>query len=333
MFGFYKDAALRPDLKPHYEQFPFKPFLDREFTVVTLKGLTHQEGNRQIEIHVESEQGEARFGSVWRRHAKLILTVPKCQGVGVQGALGGFRVHSLDSPLMVQGGGNRDYQARYEVTNLGGPLTTSGMPIHRIDGVKGDVSILATAYAEDVHTPHDSNGVTMRPVPPQESSYKDIQGGLWARFCRADLSLEGIMGRVDVENDFGKTVWRSVRPIAAMDHRIVSQSGTTEVRLSPAALGKLRLTLFTECGAVRLPKGDNGLQSLMFHGSMGDVTSRSWHGFFTGNRDDRRGELSDSLYERIPATVQGKRRPQGIDIISRAGTITYEPIADGASGP
>ena len=95
---------------------------------------------------------------------------------------------------MVQGTGNRDYQARYEVTDLGGSLTTSGIPIHHIDGVKGDVSILATAYGENINTSHGPDGVTMRPVRPQESSYKDIQGNLRARFCRADLDPGGDLG-------------------------------------------------------------------------------------------------------------------------------------------
>src|SRR5205823_3693414 len=103
-----------PDLKPIYEQWPFKPFLDHDFTVVTLKGLTHEEGNRQIEVDVKSERGDGRSSSVWRRHAKLFLFVPKCQGVGVRGALGGFRAQSLNGPLMVEGSGNRDYQTRYE---------------------------------------------------------------------------------------------------------------------------------------------------------------------------------------------------------------------------
>lgn len=64
----------------------------------------------------------------------------------------------------------------------------------------------------------------------------------------------------------------------------------------------------------------------MFHGSMGDVISRSWHGFFTGSRNDR-GDTSHSLYLRLPAALRGEGRSPGIDIISRAGTVTYEPIA------
>ena len=309
-FGFYKAAADRPALRPEYDRFPFKPFLDREFTVVSIKGLTHDEGNRQIQVETKNAEGAGSVSSKWRRHAKLILTVPKCQGVGVKGALGGFRVHSLKAPLMVQGGGDRDYQARYVVANLEGPFTASDIPIHQIDGVKGDVSILATAYAEDTQTSHGPDGVTMRPVAPPDSTYKDIQGNLHARFCRATLTLEGIAGRVDVENAFGKTIWRADRPLAAMDHRIVSQSGPIEVRFSPGAPGKLPLALFTECGAIRLPRGNSGLESRMFHGSMGDTTSRSWHGFLSGQGENRLGDIS-ALFERIPAAVRGDRRAAG----------------------
>ena len=117
-----------------------------------------------------------------------------------------------------------------------------------------------------------------------------------------------------------------------MDHRIVSQSGPIEVRFSPDGLGKLRLALFTECGAVRLPRGNGGLESRMFHGSMGDMTSRSWHGFFTGEGDDRLGDLSVPCSSASPPPCGAIAAAQGIDIISRAGTVTYEPIAGAAAG-
>ena len=327
MFGFYKDAANRPDLKHHYDQFPFKPFLDREFTVITLKGLSYQDGNRQISVDSRNEQGQGSLSSKWRRHAKLYLTVPRCQGVAIQGALGGLQVRSLNGPLMIQGTGNRDYHARYQVSDMTGSLTCSGIPLHDIDGVTGDVSILHTAYTEDSVTSHGPDGVAIRPVPPKPSLYKGIRGSLQVNFCRADLTLEDIGGRVDVQNDFGKTIWHSVQPIAATDHRIVSQSGAIEVGFSPSAIGKLPLALFTACGAVRLPRGDAGFESRMFHGNIGDTTNRSWNGFANGDRDHPRPQSLD-LIERMPATLRGDRRTQGVDIISRAGTITYEPIAD-----
>ena len=69
MFGFYKAAADRPALRHEYENFPFKPFLDREFTVVSIKGLTHDEGNRQIQLESKNEQGDGVMSSGWRRRA------------------------------------------------------------------------------------------------------------------------------------------------------------------------------------------------------------------------------------------------------------------------
>ena len=243
LFGFYKTAAERPDLKAQYDQFPFKPLLDREFTVVTMKGLSYEEGNRQINVESSSETGQGTMGSQWRRHAKLIVTVPKCQGVAIQGGLGGLRVHALNGSLMIQGTGNRDYSARYQVTDLGGSLTTSGIPIHEISGVTGDVSIINTSYAEDTVTSHGPDGVSIRPVAPKPSFYKGIRGSLQVDFCRADLTLEDVGGRVDVQNDFGKTVWRTARAIAATDHRIISQSGAIEMSLPPKALGNLGLAL------------------------------------------------------------------------------------------
>jgi hypothetical protein len=329
MFGFYKDVANRPSLKHQFDQFPFKPFLDREFTVITLKGLSHEDGNRQISVDARNELGSGTSSSQWRRHAKLSLTVPKCQGVGIQGGLGGLMVRSLDGPLMIQGSGARDFRAQYRITDLNGSLTASGIPLHEIDSVTGDVSIVHTAYTEDALTTHGPNGVDTRAVPPKPSRYRSIRGGLVVNFCRGDLTLEDIGGRVDVQNEFGRTVWHSVRPIAITDHRIVSQSGAIEVGISPSALGQLDVALFTSCGAVRLPSGDAGFESRLFRGDFGDTTVRSWTGFANSVREHPGPEFR---IERMPVAWRGNGRPPGIDIISRAGTITYEPIADGAPG-
>jgi hypothetical protein len=329
VFGFYKAAADHPALRHEYERFPFKPFLDREFTVVSIKGLTENEGNRSFQIGVTNEQGAGQWRHEWRRHAKLLLTVPKCAGVGVQGAGRGLRVHSLEGPLMVQGGGDRDYQARYEVADLGGSLTACDIPIHRIDGVRGDVSILVSGSRENVSTSFGPEGIIVRTAAPRESSYKDIRGDFRLRRRRVDLTLEGIGGRVDVENDFGKTVWRADRPVAARDHRIVSQSGPIEVHLAPEAPGPLGVALFTECGTIRLPRGNEGLKAPLQHGRLRDA-SDSWDGLFIGEKENRAGNLPASLIPRLSAAVRGEGRTPGIDIISRAGTITYEPIGAAA---
>ena len=188
MFGFYKDVANRPDLKHHYDQFPLKPFLDREFTVVTLKGLRFDDGNRQISVDSRNEQGQGSISSKWRRHAKLYVSIPRCQGVAIQGALGGLVVRSLNSPLMIQGTGDRDYQTQYRVADLTGSPTASGIPIHEIDGVKGDVSIRHTAYdrrLRDIPWPGRSRAI--RPVPPKPSLYKGISGAAWKSTSAAPI--------------------------------------------------------------------------------------------------------------------------------------------------
>ena len=58
--------------------------------VITLEGLTYQEGNRQISLEANSKGGGGSR-SQWRRHAILTIRVPKCKSVTVQaGALCGF---------------------------------------------------------------------------------------------------------------------------------------------------------------------------------------------------------------------------------------------------
>lgn len=321
-FGFYKDAANRPDLKPHYDAFPLKPFIEQEFTTVALTGLTHDQGNRAIRIDVRNEIGHGIVGGTMRRQAKLTLFVPKCQGVGVWGAEDGLRVQSLNCSLMVLGMGNVGFGKRNEIVGLGGSLFASSIPFRKIQGVQGDVTILDTAILDRGIGGHSEG-----------CRFEDIQGSLRARFCRVDLSLRAIGGRVDVENDFGRTVWRADRPIAATDHRIVSQSGAIDVRFAPDALGELKLTLATECGNLRdRPRGSGRFMTHMVTGiasNLSDSVARSWLGWVTGDPDPERFVSSEgfTMMDRLAAALPGRPRPPGVDIISRAGVITFEPIA------
>lgn len=47
--------------------------------------------------------------------------------------------------------------------------------------------------------------MTARAFDPKKSVHQDIDGDLLARFCRADLTIGDVDGRVDVVNDFGDT--------------------------------------------------------------------------------------------------------------------------------
>ena len=53
----------------------------------------------------------------------------------------------MNAGLSVLGQGNRDYNAVYEVANLGGSLAADNIPIRGVDGVKGNVSVTEGAAA------------------------------------------------------------------------------------------------------------------------------------------------------------------------------------------
>jgi len=112
------------------------------------------------------------------------------------------------------------------------------IPIRCIDGLKGDVSVAATAYGGNRGTDHGQDGVTARAFNPQKSVYRDFDGDLRARFCRADLTIGDVAGRVDVENDFGDTAWQAYRKLdQRADHRVVNQGGAVTLRLGVKASG------------------------------------------------------------------------------------------------
>ncbi len=338
-FGFYLDVRDQPkfwaneDMQSELRRFVFPDFLGREFPYVTVKGLVYQEGNRQIDVTVRSERGDGFSSSQWRRHATLTLLVPRCQRVGIRGGLGRLKARDLNAGLTVLGQGNRDYTAVYEVANLGGSLAADNIPIHRVDGVKGNVSVTATAYIENKGTGYGPDGVTARASDPKESVYRDIDGDLRARFCRANLTIGDVGGRVDVENDFGDTVWQTDRELAQKgDHRVVSQSGAVTVRLGAKVPGGLKVEMFTEVGSLRrgrdVEKALNvWFEETNFQTAEGDTIRRSWtswalHPGPQGDQPRHNWEEASARRRRAADALYGRPRSPGIDVISRAGTVT-----------
>jgi len=337
-FGFYLDVRDLPkfkdneDMQNELRRFVFPEFLGRSFPYVTVKGLDYQSGNRQIDVTVRSERGDGFSASQWRRHATLTLLVPKCQRVGIQGGLGRLTVHDLNAGLSVLGQGNRDYNTMYEVANLGGSLAADNIPIYRIDGVKGNASVTSTAYAENRGTGNGPGGVTFRVNDPQESVYRNIDGELRVRFCRANLSIGDVGGRVDIENDFGDTVWQPSRELAQKaDHRIVSQSGSVTLRLGEKVPGTLKVEVFTECGSLRRgPDVEKALgawfEETNFQTADGDTVRRSWTSWTRrpGQRGQPRHNWEESFarFRRVADALYGRPRSPGVDVISRAGTVT-----------
>jgi hypothetical protein len=330
-FGFYKAMASRSGEreKALWNGFIFKEYIDHDLSYITVAGLT--DGNGYINLKMHSETGDGSESSQRRRHAKLKLRVPKCRLVGVRGALGGFRARDLNTSLSVLGEGNRDYSTTYSVSNLLGLFTAENIPIHRIDGIRGNVSVLDMAYAENRSSGFGPDGQTSRSESPKASTYRDIHGDLTARSCRADLTLEQIEGRIDVQNDFGNIDWIVNKKLGQdQDHRLVSQSGSIDIRLDETALGDLKMSLFTECGILHLANGVEGFKSMMFNSMEGDVVRRSWHAQIRkkapgGQRDPME---SFETFQRVADALYGRPRQPGVDVISRAGTITVTPIGE-----
>jgi hypothetical protein len=332
-FGFYKEMARRPGAreKALWDGFIFKDYIDRDLSYLTVEGLTFQQGNQNIALHVRSEKGEGSHFSQWRRQARLKLRVPKCRLVGVRGALGGFRVQDLSTSLCVLGEGNRDYSAIYAVSNLLGSFKADNFPIHHLDGIRGDVSVMAMAYIENRSNGFGPDGETSRSESPRTSTYRDIHGDLTARLCRADFSLEQIEGRIDVQNDFGNIDWTVNKKLAQKrDHRIVSQSGTISIRLDEKALGDLKMSLFTECGTLHLANGVRDFKSSMFSSSEGDVVQRAWQAQIRQNSPEGQRDPMESFqtFQRVADALYGRSRTPGVDVINRAGTITVNPVGE-----
>jgi hypothetical protein len=330
-FGFYKEMAKRSgeNEKALWNGFIFKEYIDQDLSYLTVEGLTGQEGNQNISLVMRSEKGEGSESSQWRRNAKLKLRVPKCRLVGVRGALGGFRVQDLNTSLAVLGEGNRDYSAVYAVSNVLGSFTAENIPIHRLDGIRGNVSVMDMAYEENRSTGFGPDGQTVRSESPRGSTYRDIHGNLNAHFCRADLTLEQIEGRIDVQNDFGNIDWIVNKKLAQnQDHRIVSQSGSIEIRLDDKALGELKMSLFTECGVIHLANKISDFKSTMFNSMEGDVVRRSWHAQIRGKPAGGQHDPMESFatFQRVADALHGRPRKPGVDVISRAGTITVTPV-------
>jgi hypothetical protein len=142
---------------------------------------------------------------------------------------------------------------------------------------------------------------------------------------RADIHLESIAGRIDVENDFGNTTFAADKPLVERRHRVVSETGRIEVRLTAAALGRLPIQALTVCGVVRTNAPysvieDAGLSS--FASPSG--TMSAWGGMIS-HCGQKAGFFEVCKFVR--AIVEDEDDAPGLALISRSGIIRirYEP--------
>jgi hypothetical protein len=313
-------SSLLREIAEYYSAY--REFQGREFDLLQIQGLTHEQGNRQVTVGVDSAGGDGNVGSHWQRHASLTVFVPRCRAVALRGCLVNLDVSGLNAALVVtsDGSDDRDYEGRFSIHGLHGSLTVHNAPIDRIDSVTGNVTIVSTTELANTGTKYEDDHRTSYTPPPRQFVCEEITGDFIAWFSRVDLKLSGIAGRIDVRNEFGDTTLASAQPLADQAHRLLSESGRIEVSVPRKQLERQPLSALTNCGTARTNVGREILDETNFTtSSAGDRSRRGWRGFKTPNQRDAFQILA--AVDRLDAVLTGAERTSGLDIVSRAGTV------------
>jgi hypothetical protein len=301
----------------------FTQFQGRSVDSLRVFGLTYDEGNRQISYELNRPEGGGQVGSRWRRHAELTLYVPPCTAILLRGCQAAVDVSGVEGHLILteSGSRDRDYNGRFAVRAVNGPVTLDNVPMDVVEDVSGDVLIESTTEIVNTGTTNSDGFRTAYMPAPRHCSITGVAGNLTAHFIRSDLHLAGIAGVVDVENDYGDTDWSVARDPAEGAHRVVSHSGLVRAVLAPDALPPLPLYAATNCGTLRTSFNRDVLDDLMItHASGHDGKRRDWR-MFHSPVDNHDFTARFALFDRADAAFFDDNRTAGIDLISRAGRV------------
>ena len=306
----------------------YRDFQGKEIDTIAIEGLTYEQGNRSVVMEIRSPGGGNVSQSRWQRRASLTVYVPNCNAVALRGCEAGLDVNGLQAALLVtsQGSVDRDYDGKFAIRDVQGPVTIDNAPLDVIEAIHGNVTI--TGATEMVNTGENYSGGqhTMYTPAPRTLTCSNVDGDFTAWFVRSDLKLKGIGGRIDVRNDFGDTLLDVDKALQAQQgHRVVSESGKVEVRFAKATLGKPPLFALTNCGTIRTNVGQDVLESTNFSVARdaddGAGVARAWRGLKSarGKRGDP--EAMIELFDRPAAVMRGADRRPGLDLVSRAGIV------------
>jgi hypothetical protein len=296
---------------------PFKAMQGRGVDVVEVSGLTNDQGNRQISLELHGG-GMRSYWSEWRRHASLTVFVPACENVGIRGGRESVEVESLKGSLALIGEHDIDYSARSRAVGISGGITAHNIWLHVIDRIGGNVSLRRTAYQEN----SGGDSRTLSSGAPRPLEYTNIGGDLDLELTRADLSVEGVSGRVDIRNDFGNTTFLAKEPLAARSHRFVSESGIIDITIPKSSAVDRPFVAVTECGTVTcINAGRPTLEDRQIASStQPGPARRSWKGYTTPMKN----LMIFDLVDRINRCLTGESGGDGFDVINRGGTIRVE---------
>lgn len=295
----------------------YKPFQGKRCNILGVKGLTFQEGNKNLSLEIMSEGGGGFHSSKWQRHATLTVYLPVCNWVAVRGCKVGVDILGVESNLLLTGNGSRDrdYEGSFEVGNIKGDVVIDQAPIRKLFKISGNIEFVATDEFVNSGTTHEGGTRTAHSFDTQATEIRDVDGNLSAWFLRTHLSLQGIAGIIDVRNEFGDTELSLDKSFdCETTHRIVSENGTIDVTGSNRLLEKLSIYAHTLCGTLFTNLNRDILDDVSF--STGQPR-RNWSGFVTPSQD----RFSMSKFERPADALANKQRSAGIDLISKTGSV------------
>jgi hypothetical protein len=225
--------------------------------------------------------------------------------------------------LVVSGAGDYGHENDFRIRDLHGSLTVNNVPLELIEAIHGNVNIQSTITAGPTDC-GSQNGERVHAAPaPRPLTCRNVEGDLTAWVMRDELKLEAIAGRIEVNNEFGKTTLAIGHTLADKRHRIVSESGRIEVQIAPGARGRLPICAMTNCGSVRYPEAEEEI----LHGTTYALKDnsgimRTWGGVLLGHSGPS-PSLIGSFNQRdaIEHVVLGDDDSPGLFLFSRSGTV------------
>jgi hypothetical protein len=311
----------------------FADFQDKEIDLLEIEGLTHPQGNRQIRTEVSYDKGKTNSAE-WRRHARLTVFVPQANFVAITS--GGVHnwsridIRDLKASLVLASHGTfrTASDEPFQVRSLEGSLRVKQVPLDLIDGVTGNVNIVATVdHSIRVTSWGTGTGAIVGTrYPPLPCVCKNVGGDLVGWFGRVDVQLEGIQGRIDVRNEFGDTKLTIAGPPSQAAHRIISESGRIELSLSRKEWGDFPLWAVTQAGTFRSSAPREFLEEFNVTTKDDAGAQRAWVGLRRGRGRAAPFDPTDfqNLATRLRLALAGDERVPGFDLISRGGAVVVD---------
>lgn len=310
----------------------YRAFQGKNVDTVAIEGLGWDEGNSMIDMEI-SGSNYTCWAQEQRRHASLTVFVPRCEAVALRDCEKGLIVEGVHGNLLVDGDRvvGPQWNTAFQIHDLHGSLTMFDLWINSLSlsAIHGSVCFPPCLTDENTwqtpSAPYETGnrevGQWMAPRSKSLITCQDVGGDFTASFVWADLHVERVAGKIDVKNDFGDTTLIAETALAKTRHRVVSDSGRIEARLTANGLGSLPIRALSICGGVRADAPLAVVTSQEATWPAADGTAYTWRGMISPVSDRIGDKDAVARCKAVRAVVQGEDASPGLALLSRAGTI------------